>query len=135
MNQTEYYHKVVDCQYACPAHTDVPAYIRLLAAGKFQEAYIRNRESNLFPGILGRVCDRPCEPVCRRGRVDDKPVAICALKRAAADFKGEMPALISVAKTQSKRVALVGAGPTSLAVAHDLAQWGYHIEIFEREAN
>ncbi len=134
MNPTEYYHKVVDCQHACPAHTAVPAYIRLIAEGKFQEAYTLNRDSNLFPGILGRVCDRPCEPACRRGRVDEKPVAICALKRAAADYKGDMPAPAPVAKTPGKRVALIGAGPTSLAVAHDLTQYGYSIELFEREA-
>ncbi len=131
---TDSYHKVVDCQHACPAHTAVPAYIRLVAEGKFQEAYLLNRESNLFPGILGRVCDRPCEPACRRGRVDEKPVAICAIKRATADYKGDMPAVVAVAKTQGKRVALIGAGPTSLAVAHDLAQYGYTLEIFEQEA-
>src|SRR5215216_4900702 len=85
----EYYHRVVDCQWACPAHTNVPEYIRLIAQGRFTDAYLLNRESNVFPGILGRTCDRPCEPACRRGRLDGKPVAICRLKRVAADHKGE----------------------------------------------
>src|SRR6266852_3366203 len=83
----EYYHRVVDCQWACPAHTDVPEYIRLIAQGRYTDAYLLNRESNVFPGILGRVCDRPCEPACRRGRVDAKPVAICRLKRVASDHR------------------------------------------------
>jgi NADPH-dependent glutamate synthase beta subunit-like oxidoreductase len=86
----DYFHRVVDCQWACPAHTDVPEYIRLIALGQFSDAYIVNRESNVFPGILGRVCDRPCEPACRRGRVEDKPVAICRLKRVAADHKDDI---------------------------------------------
>ena len=90
----EYYHKVVDCQYACPAHTPVPQYIRLIAAGKYTEAYMINWESNVFPGVLGRTCDRPCEPACRRGRVEEEPVAICRLKRVAADFKGEISHLL-----------------------------------------
>ena len=86
----EFFHRVVDCQWACPAHTDVPEYIRLIAQGQFDDAYMVNRESNVFPGILGRVCDRPCEPACRRGRVEDKPVAICRLKRVAADNRGDI---------------------------------------------
>ena len=88
----EYFHRVVDCQWACPAHTDVPEYIRLIAQGEFTEAYMVNRESNVFPGILGRVCDRPCEPACRRGRIADKPVAICRLKRVAADNRDDISA-------------------------------------------
>ena len=84
-----YFHKVVDCQWACPAHTNVPEYIRLIAQGRFSDAYMVNRHSNVFPGILGRVCDRPCEPACRRGRVEEKPVAICRLKRVAADHRDD----------------------------------------------
>src|SRR5262250_1473999 len=85
-----YFHKVVDCQRACPAHTNVPEYIRLIAQGRYSEAYLLNRQSNVFPGILGRTCDRPCEPACRRGRVDGKPVAICRLKRVAADHRDDI---------------------------------------------
>ena len=129
----DYFHKVVDCQWACPAHTDVPEYIRLIAQGKFSEAYMLNRESNVFPGILGRVCDRPCEPACRRGRVEDKPVAICRLKRVAADHRDDITARLPKAprKTNGKKVALIGAGCASLTVANDLAPLGYEITIFE----
>ena len=117
---TEYFHQVVDCQWGCPAHTDVPEYIRLIALGRFSDAYMLNRESNVFPGILGRVCDRPCEPVCRRGRVEDKPVAICRLKRVAADNRGDIRSRLPVAPKQknNKRIALVGAGCASLTVAN-----------------
>ena len=93
-SKPEYFHKVVDCQYACPAHTDVPEYIRMIAQGQFTDAYMLNRESNVFPGILGRVCDRPCEPACRRGRIEEKPVAICRLKRVAADNRDDVSALL-----------------------------------------
>ncbi len=86
----DYFHKVVDCQWACPAHTPVPEYIRLIAAGRYTDAYMINWHSNVFPGILGRTCDRPCEPACRRGRVEDEPVAICRLKRVAADNKEDI---------------------------------------------
>jgi NADPH-dependent glutamate synthase beta subunit-like oxidoreductase len=129
----DYFHKVVDCQWACPAHTDVPGYIRLIAQGQFSEAYMLNRESNIFPGILGRVCDRPCEPACRRGRVEDKPVAICRLKRVAADHRDDITALLPKAppETNGKRVALIGAGCASLAVANDLVPLGYEVTIFE----
>jgi len=130
----DHYHRVVDCQWACPAHTDVPEYIRLIAQGQFTEAYLVNRESNVFPGILGRVCDRPCEPACRRGRVEEKPVAICRLKRVAADHRdsieGRLP-LIPKAKN-GKRIACIGAGPASLTVANDLMPLGYEITIFEK---
>jgi formate dehydrogenase (NADP+) beta subunit len=131
----DYYHRVVDCQWACPAHTNVPEYIRLIAQGKFTEAYLVNRESNVFPGILGRTCDRPCEPACRRGRVDGKPVAICRLKRVAADHRGEVAHLLPTAPEQKngKRVALVGAGPASLTVANDLMPLGYEVTIFEKQ--
>ncbi len=129
----EYYHKVVDCQYACPAHTPVPEYIRLIAAEKYTEAYMINWESNVFPGVLGRTCDRPCEPACRRGRVDEEPVAICRLKRVAADHKGEVthlfPKIPSVGN--GKKVALIGAGPASLTVARDLAPLGYEIHVYD----
>ncbi len=129
-----YFHKVVDCQWACPAHTNVPQYIRLIAQGKFTEAYMVNRESNVFPGILGRTCDRPCEPACRRTRVDGKPVAICRLKRVAADNRDDVTPYLPKAPTQKngKKVALVGAGPASLTVANDLMPLGYQVTIFEK---
>jgi NADPH-dependent glutamate synthase beta subunit-like oxidoreductase len=135
-SQPDYYHRVVDCQWACPAHTDVPEYIRLIAQGRYTEAYLLNRESNVFPGILGRVCDRPCEPACRRSRVEDKPVAICRLKRVAADLKGELTGRLPRApvKLLGKRIVCVGAGPASLTVANDLAPLGYEVTIFEQNA-
>ena len=130
---TEYFHQVVDCQWGCPAHTDVPEYIRLIALGRFGDAYMLNRKSNVFPGILGRVCDRPCEPVCRRGRVEDKPVAICRLKRVAADNRGDITSRLPVAPKQKngKRIALVGAGCASLTVVNDLMPLGYECVIYE----
>ena len=129
----DYFHKVVDCQWACPAHTDVPEYIRLIAQGRFSDAYIENRKSNVFPGILGRVCDRPCEPACRRRRVEDKPVAICRLKRVAADHRDDISDRLpqAPAKKNGKKVALIGAGCASLAVANDLCPLGYDVTIFE----
>ncbi|MDB4950651.1 MAG: 4Fe-4S ferredoxin iron-sulfur binding protein [Gemmatimonadetes bacterium] len=129
-----YYHRVVDCQWACPAHTDVPEYIRLVAQGRHTEAYLLNRESNVFPGILGRTCDRPCEPACRRTRVDGKPVAICRLKRVAADHRGDVSAHLPTAPSLSngRRIALVGAGPASLTVCNDLAPLGYACVVFEK---
>ena len=128
-----YFHKVVDCQWACPAHTDVPEYIRLIAQGKFSDAYMVNRKSNVFPGILGRVCDRPCEPACRRTRVEDKPVAICRLKRVAADHRDDITARLPQppSKKNGKSVALIGAGCASLTVANDLLPLGYDVTIFE----
>ena len=133
-NDPNYYHRVVDCQWACPAHTNVPEYIRLIAQGRFTEAYLVNRESNVFPGILGRTCDRPCEPACRRTRVDGKPVAICRLKRVAADQKDEVKHLLPTAPQEKngKKVALIGAGPASLTVANDLMPLGYDVTIFEK---
>src|SRR5579871_4171880 len=137
-----YYHKVVDCQWACPAHTNVPEYIRLIAQGKYTEAYLVNRESNVFPAILGRTCDRPCEPACRRGRLADskdksegKPVAICRLKRVAADLRGEITHLLPKIpqKSNGKRIALIGAGPASLTVANDLRPLGYEVTLFEKQ--
>ena len=129
-----YYHRVVDCQWACPAHTNVPEYIRLIAQGRFTEAYLVNRESNVFPGILGRTCDRPCEPACRRTRVDGKPVAICRLKRVAADHRDDVSAMLPTAPAEKngKRIACVGAGPASLTVANDLVPIGYDVTIFEK---
>jgi NADPH-dependent glutamate synthase beta subunit-like oxidoreductase len=138
----DYFHKVVDCQWACPAHTPVPEYIRLIAAGRYSDAYLVNWESNVFPGILGRTCDRPCEPACRRGRVEERnaakaePVAICRLKRVAADFKSpdvkaRMPK--APARKNGKRVACIGAGPASLTVARDLAPLGYQVVVFDRD--
>ena len=129
----DYFHKVVDCQWACPAHTDVPLYIRLIAQGRFSDAYMENRKSNVFPGILGRVCDRPCEPACRRGRVEDKPVAICRLKRVAADHRDDITARLPKGAKESngKKVALIGAGPASLTVANDLRPLGYEVTLFE----
>ena len=133
-SKPDYFHRVVDCQWACPAHTDVPEYIRLIALGEFTEAYLVNRESNVFPGILGRVCDRPCEPACRRGRIEEKPVAICRLKRVAADHRDEVADLLPKAPAgkNGKRVACVGAGPASLTVANDLLPLGYEVTIFEQ---
>ncbi len=131
----EYFHKVVDCQYACPAHTPVPEYIRLIAAGRYADAYMINWRSNVFPGILGRTCDRPCEPACRRGRVEKEPVAICRLKRVAADHKGDISARLPkpAAAHNGKRIALVGAGPASLTVARDLAPLGYHCVVYDSD--
>jgi formate dehydrogenase beta subunit len=128
-----YFHKVVDCQWACPAHTPVPEYIRLIAQGRYSDAYMINWKSNVFPGILGRTCDRPCEPACRRGRVEEQPVAICRLKRVAADYKDDVSARMPK-KTRvknGKRVALVGGGPASLTVARDLAPLGYDCVVFD----
>ena len=129
----DYFHKVVDCQWACPAHTPVPEYIRLISAGRYADAYMVNWKSNVFPGVLGRTCDRPCEPACRRGRVDEEPVAICRLKRVAADYKGDVSSRMppKPAARNGRRVALVGAGPASLTVARDLAPLGYELTLFD----
>ncbi|MGH9104641.1 MAG: NAD(P)-binding protein, partial [Acidimicrobiales bacterium] len=139
MNPTDvadptYYHRVVDCQWACPAHTNVPEYIRLIAQGRYDDAYLLNRESNVFPAILGRTCDRPCEPACRRTRVDGEAVAICRLKRVAADLRGDVSDRLpkAAAGKSGKRVACVGAGPASLTVANDLLPLGYSVTIFEQ---
>jgi NADPH-dependent glutamate synthase beta subunit-like oxidoreductase len=131
----DYFHKVVDCQWACPAHTPVPEYIRMISAGRYADAYMVNWKSNVFPGILGRTCDRPCEPACRRGRVEDEPVAICRLKRVAADYKGDIKDRLPMPATQrnGKRVALIGAGPASLTVARDLAPLGYDLVLFDSD--
>lgn len=131
----EYFHKVVDCQYACPAHTPVPEYIRLIAAGRYGDAYMVNWHSNVFPGILGRTCDRPCEPACRRGRVEAEPVAICRLKRVAADNKEDIRHRLTPIPTQKngKRIACIGAGPASLTVARDLAPLGYEVHVYDGE--
>ncbi|MBK9327879.1 MAG: FAD-dependent oxidoreductase [Sphingobacteriales bacterium] len=131
----EYFHKVVDCQYACPAHTPVPEYIRLIAEEKYTEAYMVNWESNVFPGVLGRTCDRPCEPACRRGRVEEEPVAICRLKRVAADNKGDVKALLPKIPEQKngKKIALIGGGPSALTVARDLAPLGYEIHLYDNQ--
>jgi NADPH-dependent glutamate synthase beta subunit-like oxidoreductase len=131
----DYFHKVVDCQWACPAHTPVPEYIRLIAAGRYGDAYMVNWKSNVFPGILGRTCDRPCEPACRRVRVEKEPVAICRLKRVAADYKEDIRDRLpkpSINKN-GKRIALVGGGPASLTVARDLAPLGYHCVVFDSD--
>jgi NADPH-dependent glutamate synthase beta subunit-like oxidoreductase len=137
----EYFHKVVDCQWACPAHTPVPEYIRLIAQGRYADAYMVNWHSNVFPGILGRTCDRPCEPACRRGRVEEnqgekpEPVAICRLKRVAADYKGDIHSRLprKAAVRNGKRIACVGAGPASLTVARDLVPLGYHVTLFDSD--
>jgi len=131
----DYFHKVVDCQWACPAHTPVPEYIRLIADGRYADAFMINWKSNVFPGILGRTCDRPCEPACRRGRVEDEPVAICRLKRVAADYKGDIKHRLPPKPTarNGKKIALVGAGPASLTVARDLAPLGYHLVVFDSD--
>ena len=131
----DYFHKVVDCQWACPAHTPVPEYIRLIAAGRYGDAYMVNWKSNVFPGILGRTCDRPCEPACRRGRVEKEPVAICRLKRVAADYKEDIRSRLPHAPVQKngKRIALIGGGPASLTVARDLAPLGYHCVVYDQD--
>ena len=142
IHDPEYFHRVVDCQWACPAHTPVPEYIRLIAAGCYDDAYLVNWKSNVFPGILGRTCDRPCEPACRRGRVEEKqvdrpePVAICRLKRVTADFKGDIRKRLPRPATQKngRRVACIGAGPASLTVARDLAPLGYQVTVFDQDA-
>ncbi|MDP1538335.1 MAG: FAD-dependent oxidoreductase [Burkholderiales bacterium] len=152
ISHPDYFHKVVDCQWACPAHTPVPEYIRLIAAGRYSDAYMVNWNSNVFPGILGRTCDRPCEPACRRGRVEEgnveirkpsahehgpqpEPVAICRLKRVAADNKDDISARLPQAPKQKngKRIACIGGGPASLTVARDLAPLGYDITIYEAD--
>ena len=131
----EYFHKVIDCQHACPAHTPVPEYIRLIADGRYSDAYMINWVSNVFPGVLGRTCDRPCEPACRRGRVEEEPVAICRLKRVAADFKSDISHRIPgpAASKNGKKIALIGAGPASLTVARDLAPLGYDLHVFDEQ--
>jgi formate dehydrogenase (NADP+) beta subunit len=136
----DYFHKVVDCQWACPAHTPVPEYIRMIAAGRYSDAYMVNWKSNVFPGILGRTCDRPCEPACRRGRVEEEnaakpePVAICRLKRVAADFKDDVKHRMPKPMAKNgKRIAIVGGGPASLTVARDLAPLGYHCTVFDSD--
>ena len=140
----DYFHKVVDCQWACPAHTPVPEYIRLIAAGRYSDAYMVNWKSNVFPGILGRTCDRPCEPACRRGRVEEEnatkpePVAICRLKRVTADYKDNSDVATRIAagkkrKSNGKKIACVGAGPASLTVARDLAPLGYEVTVFDQD--
>jgi formate dehydrogenase beta subunit len=136
IHDPNYFHKVVDCQWACPAHTNVPEYIRLIAQGRHTDAYMLNRESNVFPGILGRTCDRPCEPACRRTRIDGKAVAICRLKRVAADLRDDISDRLPRAPEtkNGKRVALIGAGPASLTVANDLVPLGYEVTIFEKQA-
>lgn len=133
ISNPEYFHKVVDCQYACPAHTPVPEYIRLIAQQRYTDAYMINWESNVFPGVLGRTCDRPCEPACRRGRVEEEPVAICRLKRVAADYKEEVKDLLpEIPKTKNgKRIAMIGAGPASLTVARDLMPLGYSVDLYD----
>lgn len=130
----DYYHRVVDCQWACPAHTDVPEYIRLIALGRYDDSYLLNRSSNVFPGILGRTCDRPCEPACRRHRIDAKPVAICRLKRVAADLKSDIKDRLPKIprKKNGKKIALIGGGAASLTVANDLMPIGYQCTVFEK---
>jgi formate dehydrogenase (NADP+) beta subunit len=136
VDNPDYFHRVVDCQWACPAHTNVPEYIRLIAQGRYTDAYMLNRESNVFPAILGRTCDRPCEPACRRGRLDGKPVAICRLKRVAADLRGEIQQFLpEIPKEKNgKHIACIGAGPASLTVANDLLPLGYRVTVFEKQS-
>ena len=135
VKDVNYFHKVVDCQYACPAHTPVPEYIRLISARRFDDAYMINWESNVFPGILGRVCDRPCEPACRRGRVEKEAVAICRLKRVAADYKQDIQSrLPEIPQNKNgKKIALIGGGPASLTVARDLMPLGYDIDLYDEQ--
>ncbi len=132
----EYFHKVIDCQYACPSHTPVPEYIRLISDGRYDDAYMINWVSNVFPGILGRICDRPCEPACRRGRIEKDPVAICRLKRVAADNKDSITHRLPTAAAvkNGKRIALIGGGPASLTVARDLLPLGYQVDLYDNQA-
>jgi len=136
INNPEYFHKVIDCQYACPSHTPVPEYIRMISQGKYDEAFKINWISNVFPGVLGRICDRPCEPACRRTRVEENPVAICRLKRVAADFKTPgtdfLPEVPS--EKNGKKIALIGGGPASLTVARDLLPLGYTVDLYDNQA-
>lgn len=138
ISNPEYFHKVVDCQFACPAHTPVPEYIRLIGQRRYTDAYMVNWESNVFPGILGRTCDRPCEPACRRGRVETEPVAICRLKRVAADNKDDADVAARMptvpAQKNGRKIALIGAGPASLTVARDLMPLGYEIDLYDENA-
>ena len=135
ISDPNYFHKVVDCQWACPAHTPVPEYIRMIAQQRYTEAYMINWESNVFPGVLGRTCDRPCEPACRRGRIEEKPVAICRLKRVAADRRGDIEHLMpDIAPKNGRRVACIGGGPASLTVARDLIPLGYEVVVFDRDS-
>ena len=135
ISNPDYFHKVVDCQWACPAHTPVPEYIRLIAAKRYTDAYMVNWQSNVFPGILGRTCDRPCEPACRRGRIEEQPVAICRLKRVAADYKSDIKPLLPTVpkKKNGHHIALIGGGPASLTVARDLLPLGYEVTLFEKD--
>ncbi|MEQ8953891.1 MAG: FAD-dependent oxidoreductase [Gammaproteobacteria bacterium] len=135
ISNPEYFHKVVDCQWACPAHTPVPEYIRLITEKRYTDAYMINWHSNVFPGILGRTCDRPCEPACRRGRIEEQPVAICRLKRVAADYKSDIQDRLPriPEKKNGRHIALIGAGPASLTVARDLLPLGYEITLFEKD--
>jgi len=142
ISNPDYFHKVVDCQWACPAHTPVPEYIRMIAAGRYSDAYMVNWHSNVFPGVLGRTCDRPCEPACRRGRVEEvtkkaEPIAICRLKRVAADNKDDVKQRMPrpAAEKNGKRVALIGAGPASLTVARDLLPLGYEVVLYDGDAS
>ncbi len=133
IDDPEYFHKVIDCQYACPAHTPVPEYIRLITQGKYDEAFKINWISNVFPGILGRICDRPCEPACRRTRVEETPVAICRLKRVTSDFKSDDIDLSFEVPSEKngKKIALIGGGPASLTVARDLLPLGYEVDLYD----
>lgn len=136
IDDVNYFHKVIDCQYACPAHTPVPEYLRLIAQGKYDEAFKINWISNVFPGILGRICDRPCEPACRRSRVENTPVAICRLKRVAADYKSDDSSFLPKIpeKKNGKKIALIGGGPASLTVARDLLPLGYEVDLFDDQS-
>lgn len=136
IEDVNYFHKVIDCQYACPAHTPVPEYLRLIAQGKYDEAFKINWISNVFPGILGRICDRPCEPACRRARVEDNPVAICRLKRVASDYKSDDTSFLPKIpkKKNGKKIALIGGGPASLTVARDLLPLGYEVDLFDDQS-
>src|SRR2546421_7288005 len=128
----DWYQTNIPCQVGCPAHTDVSTYIGLISQARFDEAYLLNRKCNIVPGVLGRTCARPCEPVCRRNKIDGKPIAICWLKRAASDHReyrhhAERPPI-----TKEKKVAVVGAGSAGLACARDLREMGYPVTIYEQ---
>ena len=127
--------KNIRCQHRCPAHMDVPGYIRLISQGKYTESYKLMLETNPFPAVCGYVCPRPCESKCKRGDFD-KPIAIDALKRFVTDYiyKNKIKIAPSKVKQREEKVAIIGAGPAGLTAANDLAGMGYKVTIFEKES-
>ncbi len=129
--EPDWYKTNIPCQVGCPAHTDVSTYIGLISQGRFDEAYLLNRNANVVPGVLGRTCARPCEPVCRRNKIDGRQVAICWLKRAAADHREYRHRAETPPITKDKKVAIIGAGSAGLGCARDLRLMGYPVTIYD----